>query len=92
MGRRYNCRKGEKKGCNPDPNTQIHKDASPSLFRARFAKARRHDGGTTRRFTNFTTDFYLSSEEKFINFSEYLETLIGELEKCVVGYYSRYKM
>ena len=27
MGRRFNCRKGEKKGCNPDPNTQI---ASPS--------------------------------------------------------------
>ena len=87
MGRRFNCRKGEKKGCNPDPNTQNH----IHLLRARFAKARRHYGGTTHRFTNFTTDFYLSSEEKFINFSEYLETLVGELEKCVVGY-SRYKM
>ena len=86
MGRRFNCRKGEKKGCNPDPKT--HK----FIKMHRFAKARRHDGGTTRRFTNFTTDFYLSSEEKFINLSEYLETLIGELEKCVVGYYSRYKM
>ena len=51
----------------------------PSSFRARFAKARRHDAGTTtRRFANFTTDTSLSSEENLINLSEYIETLIGD--------------
>ena len=54
----------------------------PSSFRARFAKARRHDAGTTRRFANFTTDTSLSSEENLINLSEYIETLIGEDDWC----------
>ena len=40
------------------------------------------DGGTSRRFTNFTSDSSLSAEDNLINCSEYIETLIGEDDWC----------
>ena len=82
MGRRFNCRKGEKKDVALTLTHKIIEKMPPSSFRARFAKARRNDGGTTRRFTNFTSDSFLSAEDNLINFSEYIETLIGEDDWC----------
>ena len=61
--------------------TLTHKDAI-ILEHDLLAKARRNYGGTSRRFTNFTSDSSLSAEDNLINFSEYIETLIGEDDWC----------
>ena len=64
MGRRFNCRKGEKKGCKPYHKYFIN--MPPLSVRAKQAKQRRGNGN--QRFSDLKNDFSsLPSEENLIN-------------------------
>jgi len=70
-GRRFRCRKGEKKGCKPDLIITLHFNMPPSNFRSNFAKMRRKDGGPC--FTFCKKDSSQSLDEDIIDLSEFID-------------------